>query len=90
MKRRSTPAENRQKRVLMLWGLGWGYFLMFFVPLFNRLCWGYELNLSARNIVLQLAIWSLAGFGMGRWLQWRAGLIGKQYVKNKTNDYDKL
>ncbi|WP_417153916.1 hypothetical protein [Rikenella microfusus] len=62
----------------MLWGLGWGYFLMFFVPLFDRLCWGDELNLNARNIVLQLAIWSLAGFGMGRWLQWRAGLIGKQ------------
>lgn len=90
MKRELTPEQRSQKRRLMWWGLGWGYLVMLFLPFTNWLLWDEPLNLSAVNIVLQLLIWSLAGWGMGRWLQWRAGLIGKRYVNHKNVNHDKI
>lgn len=74
----------------MRWGLGWGYLVMLGLPFTNWLLWDEPWNLSAVNIVLQLLIWSLTGWGMGRWLQWRAGLIGKRYINFKNVNHDKI
>lgn len=71
-------------------GLGWGYLVMLGLPFTNWLLWDEPLNLSVVNIVLQLLIWSLAGWGMGRWSQWRAGLIGKRYINFKNVNHDKI
>lgn len=90
MKRELTPAERSQKRRLMWGGLGWGYLVMLGLPFTNWLLWDEPLNLSVVNIVLQLLIWSLAGWGMGRWSQWRAGLIGKRYINFKNVNHDKI
>lgn len=90
MKRELTPAERSQKRRLMWSGLGWGYLVMLGLPFTNWLLRDEPLNLSVVNIVLQLLIWSLAGWGRGRWLQWRAGLIGKRYINFKNVNHDKM
>lgn len=90
MERELTPAERSQKRRLMWGGLGWGYLVMLGLPFTNWLLRDEPLNLSVVNIVLQLLIWSLAGWGMGRWSQWRAGLIGKRYINFKNVNHDKI
>ena len=52
--------------------------------------WNEAPDLSISRIIINVVVWTLAGIGMGRWLQWRAGLIGKRYVNTKNVKPDKL
>lgn len=59
-------------------GTGLGVFPDVFRAAFRSVVLGRRIESERTEHRFAIAIWSLAGFGMGRWLQWRAGLIGKQ------------
>lgn len=78
MKKELTQAQKQLKRRMMFWGFGWGYLTMIVIELINVFLFAEESDWRLSSVVARLAVWTLAGFGMGRWLQWRAGLIGKK------------
>ena len=90
MKKELTPAERQWKVRLMWSGLGWGYLVMLMYPFIDWLMWNEAPDLSISRIIINVVVWTLAGIGMGRWLQWRAGLIGKRYVNTKNVKHDNI